>query len=135
MSQNRSIRVVAAEIEDQGRFLITQRRPSARFPLYWEFPSGKVEAEESDETALKRELQERLGVKIKVNECSMFVQHHHHEYSLDFYVYTCQLIGDDELKAIKVHDWRWVSTHEMVDYSFPPADAVSIKELISKTED
>ena len=43
MSERKTIRVVAAEIERDGRFLITQRRPSAILPLLWEFPSGRVE--------------------------------------------------------------------------------------------
>ena len=60
------IRVVAAEIEDNGRFLITQRRPVARMPLLWEFPGGKVEEGESDEAAPKRELLEKLGLAVEV---------------------------------------------------------------------
>ena len=42
------LRVVAAEVERNGQFLITQRREQAIFPLYWEFPSGKVEKGETD---------------------------------------------------------------------------------------
>ena len=56
MSQKKGIRVVAAEVEHEGRFLITQRRPNAMLPLLWEFPSGRVEEGESDEEALRREL-------------------------------------------------------------------------------
>ena len=55
------IRVVAAEIERDGRYLITQRRPQATMPLLWEFPGGKVEADESDEQALARELRPAWG--------------------------------------------------------------------------
>ena len=39
---SRTIRVVAAVLEDAGRYLITQRRPTAVLPLMWEFPGGKV---------------------------------------------------------------------------------------------
>ena len=81
------LRVVAAEVERDGQFLITQRREQALFPLYWEFPSGKVETGESDEFALARELNERLGVKVEVGECTMFVKQEHEEYTLDFHVY------------------------------------------------
>ena len=51
----RTIRVVAAVLERDGRYLITQRRPTAVLPLLWEFPGGKVEPGETDSQALKRE--------------------------------------------------------------------------------
>ena len=66
--QPQRIRVVAAEIEKNGQILITQRREKAVYPLYWEFPSGKVDCNESDEDALRREVEERLGIHIQVSE-------------------------------------------------------------------
>src|SRR5438552_4803496 len=56
------IRVVAAMIEKDGKYLITQRRPTATLPLLWEFPGGRVEEGESDEAALARELKEEMGI-------------------------------------------------------------------------
>ena len=50
----RTIRVVAAVLERDGQYLITQRRASAVLPLMWEFPGGRVEAAETDQQALKR---------------------------------------------------------------------------------
>jgi 8-oxo-dGTP diphosphatase len=52
----RTIRVVAAVIERDGCYLITQRRPNAVLPLLWEFPGGKVEEGETDAAALRREV-------------------------------------------------------------------------------
>ena len=48
MSQQRTIRVVAAVLEKDGRYLITQRRATAVLPLMWEFPGGRVEDGEID---------------------------------------------------------------------------------------
>ena len=48
------IRVVAAVIEHEGRYLITQRNASAVLPLLWEFPGGRVEPHETDEVALEK---------------------------------------------------------------------------------
>jgi 8-oxo-dGTP pyrophosphatase MutT (NUDIX family) len=59
------IRVAFAIIEEQGRFLITQRQFSASFPGLWEFPSGRVEEGEADEVALKRQLLERIGIAVR----------------------------------------------------------------------
>ena len=132
MQRKELIRVVAAEIEREGSFLITQRREKASFPLLWEFPSGRVEEGESDEKALCRELKERLGVDTEVGECTMFVKHDYPEYVLHFYVYQCSLSSDADLKSLKVKDWRWVHPGEMESYPFPPADAETIKALIEK---
>ncbi len=64
----RTIRVVAAIIERDGRYLITQRRSNAMLPLLWEFPGGKVEACETDAEALVREINERLAVLVAGRE-------------------------------------------------------------------
>ncbi len=50
----RKIRVVGAMIEQDGKYLITQRPPTASLPNLWEFPGGRVEAGETDEEALAR---------------------------------------------------------------------------------
>ena len=55
------IRLVAAVIERDGRYLITQRRSTAVLPGLWEFPGGRVEDGETDEQALSRELARTAG--------------------------------------------------------------------------
>src|SRR6267378_2899497 len=60
------IRVVAAMIDRDGKYLITQRRPTATLPLLWEFPGGRVEEGESDEAALARELKEEMEIEVGV---------------------------------------------------------------------
>ena len=130
MTDKKCIRVVAAEIERDGAFLITQRRPTAVLPLLWEFPSGRVEDGESDEVALAREIRERMDVDVKVGRLSMFIKHEYEDYSLDFCVYRCELITDD-IRPRRVHDWRWVKPGEMEQYEFPPADAQTIQQLLT----
>lgn len=124
-----TIRVVAAEIEQDGKYLITQRRPEAILPLLWEFPSGRVEDGESDEAALKREIVERLGAEIAVAELSMFIKHEYETYALDFCVYRCTLVSKT-ITAKGVHACKWVTPSEMGDYEFPPADALTISKLL-----
>ena len=129
MTERTSIRVVAAEIEVDGKFLITQRRPEAMLPLLWEFPSGRVEEGEDDDVALKREIIERLGVEVDVQQLSMFIKHEYDDYVLDFCVYRC-LLRSEEIEARRVHDWRWVTPVEMDGYEFPPADAQTLQKLL-----
>jgi 8-oxo-dGTP diphosphatase len=64
----RTVRVVAAVVAVGGRYLITQRRSSAVLPNLWEFPGGRVEGDETDAAALRREINERHGVHVDVGQ-------------------------------------------------------------------
>ena len=128
----RSIRVVAAVIASEGRYLITQRRPTAVLPLMWEFPGGRVEPNESDGDALKREVRHRLDVDIEVGELISFVSHPYEHYTVDLYLYECKVTGG-ELRAVNVHDFRWVTSDEFDRYPFTPADEASMNKLLGLT--
>lgn len=130
MSDKPGIDVVAAVVERDGRFLITQRNPRAVFPLYWEFPGGKVEAGEDDATALRREIAEELNASIEVGD---LIGHRIHDYEtlvLDFRVYRCRLL-EDHMECRGVHDLKWVTLEEMEAYPFPPADVDAIERLVA----
>src|SRR5579872_7074728 len=86
-----AIRVVAAMLEKDGRYLITQRRPGGTLPLLWEFPGGRVEEGETDAQALARELFEELEIEVEVGERSIQVHHVYSAYEIDFAVYRCTL--------------------------------------------
>jgi 8-oxo-dGTP diphosphatase len=126
------IRVVAAMIDRDGKYLITQRRPTATLPLLWEFPGGRVEEGESDEAALARELKEEMEIEVDVGDRVIHVQHSYPHYDIDFRVYRCKLIGG-EINHKKVHDHRWVSPQEMDQYEFPAADEKTVAQLLDLT--
>jgi 8-oxo-dGTP diphosphatase len=129
MSAKKTIRVVAAVIERDGRYLITQRRPTAVLPNLWEFCGGKVEPGESDPAALRREILERLGVPVKVGNLLSFVRHPYEHYEVELYLYECTLL-DDKLEKLRVSDWRWVASGEFKDFTFTPADQASMDKLL-----
>ncbi|MGA2326848.1 MAG: (deoxy)nucleoside triphosphate pyrophosphohydrolase [Bryobacteraceae bacterium] len=58
--------VVAAVVERDGQMLVCQRKAGARYELKWEFPGGKVEAGETPRQALRRELEEELGIQAEI---------------------------------------------------------------------
>ncbi len=124
-----TIRVVAAVIERDGRYLITQRRPSAVLPLLWEFPGGKVEAGETDGAALQREVAHRLGVEIEVRQLISFVSHPYEKYVVDLYLYECAITGH-EPSARNVHAFQWVASSEFDRFPFTPADEASMNKLL-----
>jgi 8-oxo-dGTP diphosphatase len=129
METQRTIRVVAAVIEREGRYLITQRRPAAVLPLLWEFPGGRVEEGETDAAALKREVMHRLGVEIEVGQLISFVSHPYERYVVDLYLYECRITGG-ELSALAVHEFKWVTSAEFDQHSFTPADEASMSKLL-----
>lgn len=128
----RHIRVVGAMLErNEGCYLITQRPPNASLPLLWEFPGGKVEAGESDEVALARELKEEMGVEIVVLEETMHTQHNYPQYDIDFRVFRCRLRSPEAgIQHLKIYDHRWVTLEEMSQYRFPDADARTLAKLL-----
>lgn len=129
MEPESSIRVVAAVIEHDGKYLITQRRATAVLPLMWEFPGGRVEPTESDTDALLREVRHRLGVEVRVGQLISFVSHPYERYTVDLYLYECQLAGG-EPAPLAVSAFRWVTSAEFDQYPFTPADEASMTKLL-----
>lgn len=126
----RTIRVVAAVLEKDGKYLITQRRASAVLPLMWEFPGGKVEQGESDQQALRRETEHRLGVAIDVGKLISFVSHPYEHYIVDLFLYECTLVGDASLEPRAVNAFKWVASTDFDQYPFTPADEASMNKLL-----
>ena len=129
MEPARTIRVVAAVIEREGSYLITQRRPAAVLPLLWEFPGGRVEEGETDAAALKREVRHRLGVEIDVGQLISFVSHPYEKYVVDLYLYECRITGG-EPAPLAVHAFKWVTSAEFDQHPFTPADEASMNKLL-----
>jgi len=132
---SKSIRVVAALVERDGHYLITQRRPSAVLALLWEFPGGRVETGESDAEALRREFGERLGdaVLLEVGELISYVGHPYEHYTVDLYLYQCAFQNATaELVTRAVNAFRWVTSDEFDTLPFTPADEASMNQLLGE---
>lgn len=127
----KTIRVVAALVERDGRYLITQRRETAVLPMLWDFPGGRVETGETDEAALAREVAERLGARVDVGQLISFVNHPYEKYAVDLYLYECRLLSD-QLHCHAVKDYAWVTSEEMESYSFTPVDEASMSKLLGE---
>jgi 8-oxo-dGTP diphosphatase len=89
---------VGVLIDARGRFLLTSRPPGKVYAGYWEFPGGKVEAGESIEQALRRELQEEIGVTIGAAE----------PWKVEMFDYPHALV---RLHFCRV--WQWAGAFEM----------------------
>jgi 8-oxo-dGTP diphosphatase len=122
---SKTIRVVAAVISRDGKYLITQRRETAVLPMLWEFPGGRVEEGEDDKAALRREIKERLEADVDVGEKV--------GYTLELVLYAATL-KKDWIVAKRVRDYRWVPSTEFDDYTFPDADQRTMDLLLGLTK-
>jgi 8-oxo-dGTP diphosphatase len=121
---------VAAVIERDGKYLITQRRSTAVLPGLWEFPGGKVEPGESDEHALRRELRERVGVDVEVKGRMAHRLHRYDGYSVELNLYQAHILAGQEPLALRVAEVRWVASNEFENYPFPAADQATMDLLL-----
>ncbi len=126
----RIVRVVAAVVESGGKYLITQRRATAVLPNLWEFPGGRVEPDERDEDALRREIRERLDADVRVLQMISFVRHPYERYTVDLHLYQCELLSD--VRVCAVQDFRWIRSDEFDDFEFTPADEASMTKLLEE---
>ncbi|MBF0145021.1 MAG: (deoxy)nucleoside triphosphate pyrophosphohydrolase [Magnetococcales bacterium] len=130
---NRPVVVVAAAwIEDDaGRTLLSQRRPGDSFGMHWEFPGGKLLADETPEAALIRELQEELGITVEDPQPWSFVSHGYETFHLLMLVFHCtRFTGLPE--AREVHRFGWFDLEEMTRLEFPPADLPLLSRMIKE---
>ncbi len=124
------IRLVAAVIERDGRYLITQRRSTAVLPGLWEFPGGRVENGETDEEALRRELKERLGTDVQVKGRMAHRVHQYSGYSVDLNLFQATIADGQEPQPVRVAEVRWVPSDEFEKYPFPAADQATTDLLL-----
>ena len=122
-------RVVAALILEDDRILACQRTRHQSMPLKWEFPGGKIEEGEQPRDALRRELEEELGIEANIGNQ---VARIHHEYPNG---------GAVELRFFEVRDYqgkienrifrevRWVERSKLSELDFLEADLTLVRDL------
>lgn len=121
------IEVVAAVIYKDGKIFATQRG-YGEFEGMWEFPGGKIEPGESCEVALKREIQEELGVDIEVGELIYITEYDYPLFHLTMHCFLCSVTsGEIELKEHK--SARWLTKDTLNDVNWLPADLDVIEKI------
>ena len=130
----RSARLVSAAVEQQGRYLITQRSGPGMQAGLWEFPNGQVAPGESDEEALRREIRERIGVEVWVGQLRARRTHFYVGYSLERVLYDVRILPDQKPRALHVADFRWVAAQDLERYPFPPADEATMDSIRGLTQ-
>lgn len=122
-------RVVAALIVQDGKLLVCQRTRHQTMPLKWEFPGGKIEEGEQPRDALRRELDEELGIQATIGDELARIQHEYPSggmVELRFYVVR-EYKGDLENRIFK--DMRWAVPKDLPKFDFLEADVTLVKDL------
>ena len=123
------VEVVAAIIRKGDKIFATQRG-YGEWKDWWEFPGGKIEPEESQEDALKREIREELATEIEVGTLLSTVEYDYPKFHLTMHCYLCTIISG-ELSLLEHEDARWLTTDELDSVKWLPADKDVIEKLIT----
>ena len=124
--------VTAAIIQREGKYLLARHPQKGLLGGLWEFPGGKVEAGESLESALRREIREELGVAIRVGEPFGVYRHAYTHFRFTLHAFVCYLNGD-EPRALEAGGLSWVSPSELSAYPMGKVDRQIARRLTTDT--
>jgi 8-oxo-dGTP diphosphatase len=123
------IDVAAALIQDEeGRYLITQRRRGSHLEGLWEFPGGKRDAGETIEACLARELTEELGARFTLGEKVATIPWEYPDRTVILHFYRCR-VESGTIEAREAQAMTWAGPQELGHYDFPPADRELLERL------
>jgi 8-oxo-dGTP diphosphatase len=121
--------VTAGILTRDDRLLICQRRAGSRFGLKWEFPGGKVEAAESPEECLRRELAEELGIEAEVGPEIYRIEHQYAD-GLAVHLLFFRVLGYSGTPAnLAFERMAWVRREELPGYDFLEADREFVESM------
>ena len=123
----KQIEVVAAIIRKGDRIFATQRG-YGEWKDWWEFPGGKMEAGETPEVALKREIREELSTEIGVGGLLCTVEYDYPAFHLTMHCYLCSLLSD-ALHLNEHEAARWLAREELDSVRWLPADLQLIEQM------
>jgi 8-oxo-dGTP diphosphatase len=124
------IDVTAAILVKDGKVLIAKRKSSDKLPDKWEFPGGKVEAGETPQECLKREIQEEFGIDVSVGEFLGESVYHSNHGSIRLLAYLARWQAGN--LSLKDHaDYAWVMYDQLEEFDFAPADLPFVEKLNS----
>lgn len=125
----RKLVVAGLVIDEDGRVLLTRRKPEQPMGGYWELPGGKLEAGEAPVAALVRELAEEIGAAVEVGPIWDVLHHAYPAFDLLMLVYCCRLRAGEVARAIDVAELAWWAPGAPLVHEVLPADAPLVARL------
>jgi 8-oxo-dGTP diphosphatase len=124
----KNISVVAAIIIKDNKVFATQRG-YGEFKDWWEFPGGKIEAGETPEQALKREIEEELDTVISVDKYITTVDYDYPSFHLNMRCYICHVIKG-KLDLLEAEQAKWLTKKDINSVNWLPADKIIIPDIL-----
>lgn len=121
--------VVAALVWDKNKFMICQRPATKARALLWEFVGGKVEPGETKEQALVRECREELAITVAPADIFMEVDHVYPDITIHLTLFNAT-IAEGVPQMLEHNDIRWITTDEIGNFKFCPADEDIVAKLV-----
>jgi len=126
----RHLHVACAIIEQGGKVLAAQRSATMTLPLKWEFPGGKIEAGESPEKCLIRELHEELGITVLVGAALSPATHRYTDFTVTLHPFTCRQAGGI-ITPHEHHALKWMEPERLSELDWAAADLPVISEYMA----
>lgn len=124
---NKTIKVVAAVIRKED-FIFATARGYGEFKGMWEFPGGKIEADETPQDALIREIREELDTEIEVGELIDTIEYDYPKFHLSMQCFWCT-IKSGHLILKEAESARWLTKETIDEVEWLPADLTLIKKI------
>ena len=112
------LKVTCAIIIRQNKILVTQRNENSDHPYQWEFPGGKMNQNETETDCITREINEELGIEIRILDLMIPVQHDYGFRKIELIPFICE-IHSGSIKLTEHIDFKWISIEnlELMDLS------------------
>ena len=130
----KTVNVVAAIIirkDSNGKkYVFATQRGYGEFKDGWEFPGGKIEAGESPEAALEREIREELATQVKVGDCIGTIEYDYPVFHLSMKCFACQVVSG-KLELLEHENAAWLTKETLRSVKWLPAD-ITILDAVEK---
>lgn len=133
-SQRPTLVVGAVIYSDENEIMICQRQVGDHGEGLWEFPGGKVEPDEDNEAALKREIMEELSVNCEVEEFIAEKEHKYESSHIRLALYFVKLESED-VELNDHDDYEWVNEETIKNFEMTAADLPFVDEIFKKLKD
>ena len=130
----KTIEVVAAIISDEQGRIFTTQRGYGEWKDWWEFPGGKMEAGETPQQALHREIHEELDAEIEIGPLLRTIDYDYPDFHLTMHCFRCTL-ATDRLTLLEHEAAKWLAPSELHSVRWLPADEQIIDILSTYRQD